>query len=128
MNLLKLTVVGLTLLLASCNTTKDATKNSATTSEKTTMNKEEAMAMDAKFIDQGYTIGTVKLTDKACSVILEVEKTGAKFDPINIDDEKFSMYKKQDEVLYFKFRGLRMLNRCEEAQPIELTDIKKREN
>ncbi len=43
-------------------------------------------------------------------------------DPITLDDT----FKKDGEKVWIKFRGLRQMNRCEKANPIELTEILKR--
>jgi len=129
MNILKLTAVGLMTLLVSCNATKNSANQEASADKNgKTATQEKTTAMDTKFANEGYTTGVVKLTNTACTVILEVQKTNIKYDPININNEKYSMYKNQDEIVYFKFRPLRMPPRCDEGQPIEITDIKKREN
>jgi hypothetical protein len=44
-------------------------------------------------------------------------------DPINLDES----YKVAGEKIWFKFRGLRMMNRCDKASPIEISEIQKRE-
>ena len=54
------------------------------------------------------------------------EKTGVKFDPINLDQGTFGDFTNaKKQIVYYKFSALRMKNRCLEAQPISIDDIKK---
>ena len=43
-------------------------------------------------------------------------------DPINITEE----FKKDGEKIWIKFGGLKMMNRCEKANPISIIEIQKR--
>jgi len=47
------------------------------------------------------------------------------YDPINLD-ESFSAFKQDGMKVWFTFAGLRMMNRCEKANPINLIDIQTR--
>ena len=46
---------------------------------------------------------------------------------INILEESYKAMRNDGEKVYYKYRPLRRMNRCTEANPIELIDIKKRE-
>lgn len=85
--------------------------------------------METKLKNEGYLAATVKYqADSKCTYVLIDETTDVKYDPINLDEAKFMSFKKDLEKVYFKYRALRMMNRCEDAQPVELEDIKKRED
>jgi hypothetical protein len=119
--LIKISTIGLMMISLSCNSTKSATEDKSNITETT----ETTKAMESKLINEGYLVGTIKyIKDNKCSYIIIDEKTGAKFDPINLDDDKFKAYKKDATTVYYKYRGLRMMNRCNEAQPISIIDIK----
>jgi hypothetical protein len=94
----------------------------------TSTNATETKTMNIDYSKEGYSIGTITYQkDSKCAYIITDEKSGIKFDPINIDKDLFESYKVDNSKIYFKYRPLRMMNRCTEAQPIELEDIKKRE-
>lgn len=105
----------------SCNTTK-------TSVEANNAQQTETKTMNIDYTKVGYSIGTITYhKNSKCAYIITDEKSGVKFDPINIDKEVFENFKIDNTKVYFKYRPLRMMNRCTEAQPIELEDIKKRE-
>lgn len=113
-------------LSLSCDTAKSAATNTETDSEKTMV--DNSKEMESKDLSsEGYSLGTVTYTkDSKCSYIIVDEKSGAKFDPINIDDKKYASLKSNSTKVYYKYRPLRMMNRCDEAQPIELEDMQSR--
>ena len=123
MNLiLKLSAVLFFTIATSCDSAK------STVQEKET-NTNAVKEMDTKLVNEGYTTGTVKyLANSKCSYVLIDEKTDIKYDPINIDEEKFMSFKKDTEKVYFKYHALRMMNRCDEASPVQLIDIQLRSN
>ena len=120
---LKLSLVALVLLSESCDSAKSATtSDQADTKQTETVNEEKLMA-------EGYMVGTIKLTENSdCPCIIIDEKTGAKYDPINMNEKGFTEFQLNDSKVYYKCSFLRMKNRCNEAQPVQLTDIKKRED
>ena len=126
--LLKITTISLITFVFSCDASKSvADKN--TPSETIINSQSETINTNPKMLDEGYSKGTVAyLKDSKCSYIIIDEKTGVKFDPININTKEFSVFKKDTERVYYKYRPLRMANRCNEAQPIEIESIKKRED
>lgn len=118
---LKTTTLVLLSFVLSCNTTKQSV-------ETTNAQDTEATTMDKDDLKEGYTMGTITYhKDSKCTYIITVEKSGIKFDPINIDMEAYNPFKVDGANIYFKYRPLRMKNRCTEAQPIALEAIKKRE-
>lgn len=125
--LLKISTLSLLALTLSCNSTKssaDDTKTSDVKSEKV----EQMKAMDSKMETEGFSLGTVMyIKNSECPYIIVDEKSGVKFDPVNFDNKEFSSYKNDAEKVYYKCRYLRMKNRCNEAQPVEIESIKKRE-
>jgi hypothetical protein len=107
------------MISSSCDSAK------TTASEASTEKSSEIM--DSKMVNEGYVAGVVKhLENSACSYILIDEKLDTKYDPINIDEAKFAAFKKDASKVYFKFTSLRRMNRCSEARPIQLLDIKLR--
>jgi len=121
---IKLSLTCLMVISLSC----DTAKNAATAEDG---NSEKTMQMDTEtktnLLNEGYAMGTIKyLKNSKCSYIIIDEKSGVQFDPINIDTDKYSAFKSESTKVYFKYRPLRMANRCMEAQPIELEDMKTR--
>lgn len=83
---------------------------------------------DNQMMDEGYNIGKIKYQENSkCEYLIVDETTNVKFDPINISEEIYTTFRKDTQKVYFKYRPLRMKNRCLEGQPIQITDIKKRE-
>lgn len=118
MRYLKTTIVLATLvLLSSCSnkTSGDA------------MAASKKAEMETKMLSNGYKKGTIvaSRTEGDCPYVIQLEDDTGKpyfLDPINLDES----YKKDGEKIWFTFSGLRMMNRCEKANPINLNAIEKR--
>jgi hypothetical protein len=124
MNLmLKLFTFIFLLISTSCDSTRTAVEQT----EPTVNNTKE---MDTKYANDGYASGVIDYDEKRskCSFIIIDDKSKLKYDPININEDKFASLRGNGTKIYFKFHALRMMNRCDDAQPIEIEDIKKREN
>ncbi len=118
MKYFKITFILLSVFIFSCNsTTKTATNNSIN----------DTQMESKKMIDAGFIMGTVVSSEKEgdCSFTIQIEGVdGISFyDPINITDD----FKKDGETIWFKFTGLRMMNRCDKANPIRIEEIQLRD-
>jgi len=117
MKFLNVSILLLSIFLFSCNSTNKSVSD----------NSEKETQIDAKkMTEEGFIKGTI-VTSKVegdCPITIQVDgKDGSYFlDPINLDDN----YKKEGEKIWFKFGGLRMMNRCEKANPISIIEIQKR--
>ena len=99
------------------------------------VNKVEAPSFEAnkmeveKMMAAGFQAGTIVASDAEgdCPFTIRLEdKTGTlMYDPINLD-KSFSTFKQDGMKVWFTFAGLRMMNRCEKANPINLIDIQTR--
>lgn len=98
------------LCFASCKNTEEVAKD----------NIEEKVA-EEKFDPTGYTAGVIVYSkDKDdCEYTIRL-KDGLFYDPINLEDS----YKKDGMAVYFKFRGLRMMNRCNKANPVSIEEMR----
>ena len=106
-----------TVVACSSTKTKEGSNETATT--------ETTTAKDDKMVNEGFTKGTIVFSDKPddCTWTIQLEgKEGLMYDPMNLDVK----YQKHDEKIWFTFSGLRRMNRCIKANPINITDIKKR--
>jgi len=97
-------------LVCSCNTKKK--------------NMEQNNSRDQDMIVKGYTKGTIHYSDKEgdCPyqiIISTGENSLLYYDPINLSER----FKQDKAIVFFKFRGLRMMNRCPRATPIEVTEM-----
>lgn len=118
-HLIKLSLVIVLVFLQSCDSAKNTTN-----SERSKV--VETKAMNQKLINGGYSSGTISYTNNGdCSYIIVDEKANSKFDPINMDTEKYDAFKNKSMKVYFKYRSLRRANRCNNVRPIEIIDIKK---
>lgn len=108
--------ITLTLILLSCSQTKSA---SATASSSTT-----EVSSSEDMLAQGYIMGVIKTgaTDGGCEYTIDTKKFNYHLDPTNLDDA----FKKDGLKVWFTHRGLRMMNRCPEATPIEVIEMKVR--
>ena len=120
--LIKVSQILLICLAISCNSTKNNTNKDETITSST-------KKIETNLIMNGYSLGTISINKESdCSFIIIDEKSNSKFDPINIEEEKFSIFLKDEKKIYFKYLSLRRMNRCPDALPIKLLDIKKRED
>lgn len=77
-----------------------------------------------KLIPEGFTAGVIQESTKKgdCLFTILVTSKGEEslyFDPINLDEA----YKKNGLAVFFKYRPLRMMNRCQRANPVEIQEI-----
>lgn len=76
-----------------------------------------------------FKLGIIEYVNNSdCTYVIVDEKTQKKFDPINFSSPEYLPFKKNNQLIYYKYRPLRMVNRCYNVQPIEIVDIKKRED
>lgn len=123
MTILKSSLVLLLFVAISCNSTKNSTATSTSTSSN---QNAETMNNSKMMMEDGYKMGTI-VASKAegdCPFTIRIEDGNPPYllDPQNLEN----MYKKEGEKVWVKFRGLRMMNRCTNANPIEITTIQKR--
>ena len=95
-------------------------------SKKKALNNENTMEETVKMEEAGYKLGVIQLSDNEgeCPVTIKLADPnyGYMLDPVDIDED----YKKDGLEIWLKFSPLRMQNRCENAHPVELTEIKKK--
>lgn len=117
---IKFLVISL-LVFTSCDTSKTAVNSKLETQAMT------SEQMHTMMLNKGYSIGTIKYLDQSkCPYVIFDETTKVLLDPINFEAPKFDEFKRNDEKVYFKYRPLRRMNRCNDASPVELEDLKKR--
>lgn len=119
MTLFKSFAIFLTLtFLSGCTSTKNANHSSAVELKKENELKEQ------KFLQEGYSKGIIIYSDikNDCEYTIRVESSGSLFDPINLENT----FKQDGAKIWFTFRPLRMMNRCDKANPIEIEAIQLR--
>ena len=122
MKFLIIPFASLSLIIFSCCGTKNTTK------ETVNETKTSAQSMDSKkMIADNYWEGTIVLSKKEgdCPVMIKIDnKEGSYFlDPINIS-EKYGSYVSDGKKVWVKYAGLRMMNRCDKASPVNIIDLK----
>ena len=119
-NTLKLASFLLLLSIFNCGPAKGvATKDTAETSAPT----QQISATEMK--EKGFSKGTLQVSKtQGCAYILNVEEYKDNLDPINIEQ-----FFKSDipEKVWVKFASLRMNSRCDNARPVSIQEISKRE-
>ena len=97
------------LCVISCKNTDQVAKENA--------NKE---TKEASFDPSEYKKGTIVYSDKEddCEYTIQL-KEDLYYDPIDLEDS----FKKDGMIVYFKYRVLRMKNRCLKANPISINEI-----
>ena len=117
------TLLLLAIILQSCVINQDKLE-----SENTVTSANSKYLKDI-LMKEGYQLGTVKvLKDSDCTFVILNESTNVNLDPINFNISGFEDFRQHDLKIYFKFRPLKMMNRCSEAIPIELVSVVKRED
>ena len=100
--------------MLSCNSSKEIRK----TENKSDINKTD-------LIKQGYELGTVHYNENSfCDYTIILQETGFHLDPVNFNDDRFNAFREQGKNVIFKYLPLRRTNRCNNIQPVELSDIK----
>jgi hypothetical protein len=123
---IKIFTLSLMVLFTSCKTTKETLQDS--NNNKMSIEQSDNKVMDTQMLTDGFQIGEIKhLKDSECEYVIIDKATNAKFDPINITEAVFKDFKKDTLKIYYKYRPLRRMNRCPDANPVELIEIKKRE-
>ncbi|MCW8980737.1 MAG: hypothetical protein OQJ83_05065 [Altibacter sp.] len=129
MTILKVSIALFSMVfLLNCNTTKN-TGNAMTsdTSNSTTSNSGNDMSgenNEASMMESGYSKGVIVYSDKEgdCPYTIQVVGSDAMFDPVNLSEN----FKKAGEKIWFTYSPLRMMNRCDKANPVNVDDIKTR--
>ncbi|SEB98817.1 hypothetical protein SAMN04489761_2176 [Tenacibaculum sp. MAR_2009_124] len=108
-------------VLMGCNSTKQVTsKENESSIKETTKELVDKGYVKAEFVDNSQSKA------KTCATMIKLvnNKQSEMLDPINMDD-KYSELK--NSKIWIKYTSLRMKNRCDEARPVNIVDIKKRE-
>lgn len=79
---------------------------------------------EEKMITEGFKKAVViySAVPGDCEYTISVEGESTLFDPINLE----ASYKNSQTKIWVKYNPLRMPNRCEKANPVEITDISSR--
>lgn len=119
MTLLKsLAVIFSIAVISCCSGKKTATENSATeTNNDITINTQ-------KMMESGFSKASIveSKIEGDCPFTIKIEAGGMLLDPTNLDEG----FKKHNEKIWVKYAGLRMMNRCEKANPVRIEAIQKR--
>ncbi|MGB0788429.1 MAG: hypothetical protein ACPG7E_01370 [Marinirhabdus sp.] len=116
----KLPLIAISVVLFSCCSGNKATKNNG-------MANDTNQATQQKMTAEGYKSGTIvaSTAESDCPYVIKMDGAGPDYllDPINLDDR----YQKDGMKIWVKYSGLRMMNRCEKATPVSITEIQKKE-
>ena len=109
--------VTLFILLGVCCSSKKTSTDIAPKSQINTVKKTE-------LISKNFTPGVIQESPKNedclfTILVSEQNKQPYSLDPINLDEA----YKKNGLAVSFKYRPLRMVNRCQSANPVEIQEI-----
>lgn len=123
---IKLFTLSLMVLFTSCKLTKETNQDS--NSNAMSAEQSDSKVMDTQMLNDGFQLGQIQqLKNSECKYVIIDKTTNAKFDPVNISEEVFKDFQKDTLKIYYKYRPLRRMNRCTDANPVELIEIKKRE-
>ena len=104
------------ILLFSCNSTNKSV---------TTTSINEVKIATEKMMEAGFIKGTIVASkiEGDCPITIKVEgENGAYYlDPIDLKED----FQIDGEKVWFKYGGLRRMNRCEKANPISIIEIVK---
>ncbi|MDC7995175.1 hypothetical protein [Altibacter sp. HG106] len=107
--------------LAQC----DATKNTSEAPKSNDAMTENATAK--KMMEEGFKAGTIVYSqaEEDCPYTIQIENDEPSYflDPVNLEES----YKKDGMKVWVQYAGMRMMNRCEKANPVNVVAIQKRE-
>jgi hypothetical protein len=116
MNYFNTLTLFLSIILISCNSTNKSVS---------TISENETQMVSKNMVEEGFTNGTITISKKEgdCPITIKVErKEGAYYlDPINLSED----FQKDGEKVWFKYGGLKMMNRCDKASPVSIIEIQK---
>ena len=117
MKILRITTLLIVLIAAACCSSNKTTGS----------NNAESQLVAEKMMEEGYKKGIVQASteenDCAWTIqIIDNDDFSYFLDPINLDEN----FKQNNEKIWFKFQGLKMPNRCDKANPVNITSIEKR--
>jgi hypothetical protein len=106
-------IMVLFVITSCCSASKTKTDNTMT----------ENTAEYKTMVEDGFTLGTIVASkvEGDCPFVIasEIDGNEVMYDPINLDDS----YKKGGMKVWYKYNPLRMMNRCEKANPVSIADI-----
>lgn len=110
---------------SSCLTPKETSQTMETNSPSEIEAKKIAAQ---KMMAEGYLPGRIIYSDLAddCEYTIQLKADEKEFyyvDPINLEQS----FRRNNQTVWVKFNGLRRMNRCEKAAPVEITEIKNRD-
>ena len=115
--IVKHTYITLFILLGVCCSSKKTSADIAAKNQISSVKK-------AELISKGFTPGVIQESTQKEDCIFtilvsEQNKQPYFLDPINLDEA----YKKNGLAVFFKYRPLRMMNRCQKANPVEIQEM-----
>jgi len=89
---------------------------------------EAKKALAAQMLADGYLPGRILYSELAddCEYTIQLKENSKDFyyvDPINLGEN----FRRDNQTVWVKFNGLRRMNRCEKAAPVEITEIMNRD-
>ena len=122
---LSLSALLFSFALLSCGTSQNSPQNVETNSAEEI---EAKKIMAEQMMAAGYLPGRIIYSDLAddCEYTIQLKSGERDFyyvDPINLENP----FRVNNQTIWVKFNGLRRMNRCEKAAPVEITEIKNRD-
>lgn len=123
---LKPIIAVFSVMLLSCISIKNQAEYVETNS---TAEIEAKKIAAAKMLEDGYLPGRVIYSELAddCEYTIQLKDGERDFyyvDPINLVEN----FRKDDQTIWVKFNDLKTMNRCENAAPVEITEIENRDS
>lgn len=118
-------IIFASVFLTACQSAKDVNAHSEKEiTEYSTSKRIINLVMEERLKEEGYKLGVVDIIeDSDCYYVIFLKETNTFLDPVNIETEKFSAFREKDLNIFIKYRPLRKMNRCDNAQPVELIDV-----
>jgi len=123
---IKTTLTIAALALLGCGTAEKQSTSPSGTTDTVAETAKIATVDTQKLKAEGYVPGTIVYSDKEGDCLYTIQMSGDKnhyLDPVNLEEK----FKKNGQKVWIKFNGLRRMNRCHKAAPVEITAIKKGE-
>lgn len=123
--ILKTTFAFISIFILSCGPIQNQPQEAETNSPA----EIEAKKIESnKMIASGYLPGRIIYSDFEgdCEYTVQLKDGDREFyyvDPINLEEN----FKRDGQTIWLKFNGLRRMNRCENANPVEITEIMNRD-
>lgn len=118
-----MTLLKTLVLIASIGLISSCASKKSTDEVAKKISKIEKTMDSKKMVEAGFVQGTINVSKaESCPYTIKVSSVDYLLDPINLGED----FMNNGEKIWLKYTGLRMKNRCANANPVTVVEMQKR--